>query len=100
MLFAMLCSLCSLSFPSPWCSMDSCVFCENYTTQDTRYSMLQDVENQFLWSGYTSRPEFYKKHIRYMNRWCEKREIPTTAMELSYEQQLLKVLDWTRELWN
>ena len=62
--------------------------------------MLEDINNRFYLSGYTSRPEFYKKHIGYMNEWADKQKMPHTVMELTYEQQLLKVSDWTREYWH
>jgi hypothetical protein len=63
--------------------------------------MLQDIENRFMYSGYTSRREFYPQQIEYMNKWADAQKLPpATAMELSYEQQLLKVQDWTREYWH
>lgn len=63
--------------------------------------MLQDVENRFMMSGYTSRREFNQLHIGYLNAWVDKKELPpATTLELSYEQQLLKVADWTLEYWH
>lgn len=102
-----LCSICGLSFLAPWISTDpsgasSCMFCKYYhPTKDTRYSLLQDVENRFMMSGFISRPEFYRIHIGFMNAWADHYSMPpATAMELSYEQQLLKVADWTRDFWH
>jgi hypothetical protein len=86
-----------------WCKPDSqCLFCQKYVPmRDTYRNMLDQTDHCFLWSIiYTSRPEYYKQHIEYLDAWCAKWNIPVLTGDAEHKAELLKVKNWTREYWH
>ena len=51
-------------------------------------------------SGATSRKRFYNEFLDNLNKWCEKFSMIRTLDDMKKEEELRKVLDWSREFWH
>jgi len=103
------CNCCKQTYSELWyhkfkgdtTDKNSCYFCSKFLPiRNTKTDILNNIENAFLWSGYTSRYEYYNLYINHCNKWCEHWSIKTTDDELKQENELRKVKDWTREYWH
>lgn len=68
--------------------------------RDTYRDILKQSEQMFLFSGYTSRPEYFKKHLEYIDQWCEVWHIRPVPGDEVVKAEILAIRDWTREYWH
>jgi hypothetical protein len=65
--------------------------------RDSYGAILKDTEWQFLRSGDTSRPPFYKEFIDNLKKWSNWFGVVSTDEDMKYEEELKAVQDWSRD---
>lgn len=104
------CSCCKQMYSEEWfrrskSELDSqeniCYFCARFLPmRNTKLNILNQIDNAYLWSGHTSRRIYYNEFINLLNKWCNHWSIKTTDEEQKVEDELRKVVDWTRDYWH
>jgi len=95
------CSNCKQMYEKKWCKDDMCLFCRDYLPmRDTYFSILRDIDWQFMRSGESSRPVFYNAFLDNLDKWSQRFHVMPTKQDLKEAEELRKVQDWSREDWH
>ena len=89
-----ICGICNENYPKKWSKGERlCFFCANFLpANDSRYTILKDIEWYFIKSGEDNRNIFYNEYILYLNKWCVRFDIKYRKEELSLELELKNIL--------
>jgi hypothetical protein len=79
----------------------NCFFCNNYLPmRDSKTAIINEIEHNFLMSGYISRNTYYNDYLNKLNNWCKHWSISTSEYDIELENRLRQEKDATRDYWH
>lgn len=99
----MMCSNCKQNYLSMWFKQGEphCFFCMKYLPmRDSKSSIMNEIETNFLWSGYISRTVYFNDYLNALNAWCKHWHIQTYEQDIALEKMLREEKEATREYWH
>lgn len=97
----LICQNCKQTYLKKWCKDEICLFCTHYLPmRDTYFSILRDIDWQFLKSGESDREVFYNDFLDNLEKWSQRFHVLPTKQDLKEVEELRKVQNWTRDYWH
>lgn len=99
----MMCPNCKQDYFPMWfkSGVPNCFFCNKYLPmRDSKTSIMNEIEVNFLYSGYISRNMYYNDYLNKLNNWCKHWHIQTSEYDVALEKRLRAEKDATRDYWH
>ena len=68
--------------------------------RDTKTTIMNEIENNYLMSGYISRNKYFNQYLDALNIWCEQWHVRPSKYDIVLEKMLREEKDATREYWH